>query len=155
MEVYRICLEEYARDLFASGFRARWNVKGSFVVYTAGSRALACLENVVHRSGEGLKSIFKVVVIHLPDELARERISADQLPAEWHKTKNYALCQPFGEAWYQSRSSVILEVPSSIIPNEYNYILNTRHPDFKAIQILRWEEFDFDPRIKANDPHAS
>jgi RES domain-containing protein len=155
VEVYRICVEEYSRDLFASGFRGRWNLKGSFVVYTAGSRALACLENVVHRSGEGLQSLFKVVVIHVPDELTRARISLDQLPAEWHKTKNYPLCQPLGEAWYQSRPSAILEVPSSIIPNEYNFILNTRHPDFKAIQIIRWENFDFDPRIKARDPEAS
>ena len=68
MEVYRICLAEYAKGLFASGARGRWNVKGSFVIYTAGSRALACLENVVHRSGEGLQSIFKVLVIHVPDD---------------------------------------------------------------------------------------
>jgi RES domain-containing protein len=155
MEVYRICLEEYSRDLYASGLRGRWNFKGSFVIYTAGSRALACLENVVHRSGEGLQSIFKVVVIHVPEDLARERVAADQLPAQWHKTKNYALCQPLGEAWYQRRQSAILQVPSSIIPNEYNYILNTRHPDFKAIRIVRWEDFDFDPRIKSNEPEAA
>jgi RES domain-containing protein len=155
MEVYRICLEEYSRDLFASGFRGRWNLKGSFVIYTAGSRALACLENVVHRSGEGLKSIFKVVVIEVPDALACERIEPGQLPAEWHKTSNYPLCQPLGEAWYQRRSAAVLQVPSSIIPNEYNYILNTRHPDFKAIRIVRWEDFDFDPRIKAQDPETS
>ena len=151
MEVYRICLEEYSRELFASGFRGRWNQQGSFVIYTAGSRALACLENVVHRSGEGLKSIFKVVVIRVPEELAVSRISPDQLPAEWHKTKNYPLCQPLGEAWYHGRSSAVLEVPSSIIPKEYNYILNTRHPDFKAIEILRREDFAFDPRIKTRE----
>ena len=151
MEVYRICLEEYSRELFASGFRGRWYLQGSFVIYTAGSRALACLENVVHRSGEGLKSIFKVVVIRVPEELAVSRISPDQLPAEWHKTKNYPLCQPLGEAWYHGRSSAVLEVPSSIIPKEYNYILNTRHPDFKAIEILRREDFAFDPRIKTQE----
>jgi RES domain-containing protein len=154
MEVYRICLEEYSQDLYASGYRGRWNLKGSFVIYTAGSRALACLENVVHRSGEGLKSIFKVVVIDVPDALALERIPAEQLAPEWHKTKNYPLCQPLGEAWYQGRSSAVLQVPSSIIPHEYNYILNTRHPDFKAIRILRLEDFDFDPRIKDSDPGA-
>jgi hypothetical protein len=40
------------------------------------------------------------------------------------------------------------------VPHEYNYILNTRHPDFKAIRIIRVEDFDFDPRIKAGDPQA-
>ncbi|MGV3503573.1 MAG: RES family NAD+ phosphorylase [Adhaeribacter sp.] len=154
MEVYRICLAEYANDLFASGFRGRWNVKGSFVIYTAGSRALACLENVVHRSGEGLQSIFKVLVIHVPEGLPREQIKTSQLPADWHKTRNYPLCQPIGEAWYHRGASAILEVPSSIVPNESNFILNTRHPDFKSIRIIRREDFNFDPRIKANDPKA-
>jgi RES domain-containing protein len=95
------------------------------------------------------------VVILVPDELVVNRITPDQLPAQWHKTKNYPLCQPLGEAWYQSRSSPVLEVPSSIIPKEYNYILNTRHPDFQAIQILRREDFDFDPRIKTQEGDPS
>src|SRR5688500_8670906 len=98
MEVYRICLAEYSRELYASGFRGRRNVKGALVIHTAGSRALACLENVVHRSGEGLQAIFKVVVIDVPDALVGERITPDQLPAQWHKTRNYDLCQPLGEA---------------------------------------------------------
>lgn len=51
--------------------------------------------------------------------------------------------------------SAVLEVTSSIIPNEYHYILNTRHPDFKAIRILRREDFDFDPRIKSNELQAA
>lgn len=59
------------------------------------------------------------------------------------------------EAWYQRRPSAILEVPSSIIPHEYNYLLNTRHSDFKAIRILRREDVEFDSRIKASEPEAA
>ncbi len=151
MEVYRICLEEYSRDLFASGYRARWNTKGNFVIYTAGSRALACLENVVHRSGEGLNKIFRVVVINIPDDILIETINLEDLPDRWFETKSYSLCQVLGNAWYQSKSSAVLRVPSSIIQNEHNYILNTRHPDFNRIKIVRWEPFEFDPRIKAQE----
>lgn len=150
MEVYRICLAKYAGDLFASGIRGRWNVKGSFVIYTAGSRALACLENVVHRSGEGLSDNFRTIVIDIPDDLRIETISADGLPANWQETKSYPVCQPLGHAWYQKRSSPVLRVPSAIIPEEFNYILNTRHPDFSKIKIKATEDFFFDPRIKTD-----
>lgn len=149
MLVYRICLAKYADDLFASGRRARWNSKDRFVIYTAASRALACLENVVHRSGEGLNDQFRVLVIDVPDALRIEEIPAAELPAHWERASSYALCQPLGDAWYERRSSAVLRVPSSIVPPEFNYILHSRHPDFKRIQIVGREEFSFDARIKA------
>lgn len=125
------------------------------MIYTAGSRALACLENEVHRSGEGLQAIFKMRVIGVPDNLAISRMVPDQLPARWHTLNNYALCQPLGETWCQSRSSIVLQVPSSVVPREYHYMLNTRHPGFQAIEILRREDFDFDPRIKGSAGEAA
>ncbi|MBC6989990.1 RES family NAD+ phosphorylase [Hymenobacter sp. BT491] len=151
MQIYRICLAKYADDLFASGRRARWNTQDKFVIYAAASRALACLENVVHRSGEGLNGQFRVLVIDVPDDVAIEEITPDQLPAGWEKASRYAVCQPLGDAWYEHRSSAVLRVPSSIVPQESNFILNTRHPDFKRIRILAQEEFSFDARIKADD----
>jgi RES domain-containing protein len=152
MEIYRICLEKYSHALVASGNRARWNSKGNFVIYTAGTRALACLENVVHRSGEGLKELFKVVVIGVPDQLPIETLLPAQLPDNWHLPQHYFLCQPLGDRWYHRASSAVLRVPSSIIPEEFNYVLNTRHPDFSQIKLLRREDFEFDPRIKTPDP---
>jgi RES domain-containing protein len=151
MQVYRICLAKYADDLFASGRRARWNTQDKFVIYTAASRALACLENVVHRSGEGLNDQFRVLVIDIPDDVTVEDISATQLPAGWEKASRYSVCQPLGDAWYERRSAAVLRVPSSIVPQEFNYILHTRHPDFKRISIVTREEFMFDARIKAGD----
>ncbi|MBO0358484.1 RES family NAD+ phosphorylase [Hymenobacter sp. BT186] len=151
MQVYRICLAKYADDLFASGRRARWNTQDKFVIYTAASRALACLENVVHRSGEGLNDQFRVLVIDVPDDVTVEEIPAAQLPVGWSTASRYSVCQPLGDAWYERRSAAVLRVPSSIVPQEFNYILNTRHPDFKRISIVAREEFMFDARIKAGD----
>ena len=148
MEVYRICLTKYAGELYASGIRGRWNSKGNFIIYTAGSRALACLENVVHRSGEGLSYNFRTVVISIPDDVTVESISADELPVNWQQVKSYPVCQALGNDWYRQLKSAVLCVPSSIIPEEYNYILNTRHPDFAKIRIKGSENFIFDPRIK-------
>ena len=148
MEIYRICLAKYAGELVASDNPGRWNLRGQLVTYAAGSRALACLENVVHRSGEGLNSLFKVIRIEVPDGLAIEELTLDHMPPDWQLPRHYARCQPLGAAWYQRRTAVVLRVPSSIIAHERNYVLNTRHPDFGQIGIVGWEDFEFDPRIK-------
>ena len=121
------------------------------VIYTAGSRALACLENAVHRSGESLNSLFKFIRIEVPDTLAFEELTLDQMPPEWQLPRHYARCQPLGAAWYQRQMAAVLRVLSSIIAHEHNYVLNTRHPDFAQVKIVGWEDFAFDPRIKQDD----
>ena len=154
MLVFRICLEKYAHNLIASGKSNRWNLSGNFVIYTSSNRALACLENVVHRSSEGLNSLFKVMVIQIDDEVQITEIPVNSLPENWHKRASYPLCQKIGNDWYREGKTAVLGVPSSIIPMEKVYIINTRHPDFlnNKIQLLSTEAFVFSPRIKSEDP---
>ncbi|MGA0558625.1 RES family NAD+ phosphorylase [Larkinella sp. VNQ87] len=148
MRVYRITKARYAGQLTASGGAARWNSRGQYVIYTAATRALACLENVVHLSGEGLEADFKVMLIDIPDALFVEKIAIDQLPDEWFTFQNYNTCQQIGDDWLQKNRSAVLQVPSAIIPGEWNYLLNPLHPEFGRIQLIGSEPFVFDPRIK-------
>lgn len=148
MLVYRISLARWAGQLAASGQAARWNSKGRFVIYTAASRALACLENVVHRSGEGLNQPFRVLSIDVPDEVAVERLDLMSLPSDWTSFLRYPDCQALGDRWLDVKNTAILRVPSALIPNEFNYLLNPTHPHFTRIQLLGTEEFIFDPRLK-------
>jgi RES domain-containing protein len=150
MLVYRITKALYADRLTASGGAARWNSRGQFVVYTAASRALACLENVVHRSGEGLNELFRVMVIDIPDTLVIETIELTTLPADWADFQQYGTCQLRGNDWLMLGKSAVLQVPSAIVPGEYNYLLSPAHPDFGQIRLVVTEPFRFDPRIKAN-----
>jgi RES domain-containing protein len=150
MLVYRITKAIYADRLVASGGAARWNGRGQFVIYTAATRALACLENVVHRSGEGLLAVFRVMVIDIPDELAVDTIPVSDLPADWFDFHQYDTCQRLGGAWLRNGQSAVLRVPSAIISNEWNYLLNPAHPQFNRIQLLRTEPFVFDPRLKTS-----
>ncbi|MFD2934497.1 RES family NAD+ phosphorylase [Spirosoma flavum] len=149
MLVYRITKAVYADRLVASGGAARWNSRGQFVIYTAATRALACLENVVHRSGEGLLETFRVMVIEVPDKIRVDTISPEVLPANWFDFQQYMTCQQLGEEWLRSSRSAVLRVPSAIIANEWNYLLNPAHPDFSRIRLLRTEPFAFDPRLKS------
>ena len=146
--VYRIAAPRYAQRLTASGVANRWNLAGQQVLYTAASAALACLENVVHRGAEGLRVPFALMVIELAESLLVEEITPAMLPPDWQQVTSYPRCQRFGDAWYRQRRSAVLRVPSAVIPSDFNYLLNTTHPDFSQVALLRTEEFRFDPRIK-------
>ncbi len=152
MQVYRISLAKWTNKLNASGNKARWSKKGSYVIYTASTRALACLENVVHRAGEGLQQSFKVMVIDIPDDILMEEILLKNLEGGWNKSDDstYEICQAIGEDWLERAESAVLKVPSSIIQKESNYLFNINHPDFKRIRIIDLEDFEFDLRIKEN-----
>lgn len=148
MEVYRITLAKWSGQLAASGGATRWNSKGKFVIYAAATRALACLENVVHRSGEGLNGLFKTMIIEIPDALLTQKINVGDLPKNWAAYENYHLSQQIGNQWLDAQAFPVLRVPSAIIENEFNFLINPQHPDFKQIALKRVEDFAFDPRIR-------
>ncbi len=147
MIVFRITTEKWSKSLTASGNAARWNAKGSFVIYTAESRSLACLENLVHRSGEGNNALYKVMVIEIPDDLLVQSIESNSLKKNWFSIDNYIYCQSQAAGWLKEFSGAILKVPSVIIKKEHNYLINPNHPDFKKIKLKGVEDFDFDNRF--------
>jgi len=148
MLIYRIALEKYAHKLAASGRAARWNPNDMEMIYTASSRSLACLENVVHRSQAGLTLVFNVMTIAVPDELTIVSIKKEDLPVNWQEYDQMLYTQQLGEKWINEKRSAILAVPSSIIEEEINYLINPKHDDFKAIRLVKTEPFAFDKRIK-------
>jgi len=150
MEVFRISAPRYAQSLTASGVANRWNTAGQYIIYTAATASLACLENVVHRGAEGLQAPFKLMRLEIPDQLLIEEVPAEMLPAGWQQVTSYPQCQEIGSAWYALRRSAVLKVPSAIIASESNYLISTSHPDFGLIKLLGTEDFVFDPRIKAD-----
>ena len=151
MEVFRITLAEYANELYASGRSNRWNYKGEKVIYAAASRSLACLENVVHSSGVALSQSFTVMVIYIPDKISIETIAIEQLPKDWNKKARPQTCQSLGSQWINSNASLLLQVPSSIIPDEKNYLINPTHKDFTKVKIIDRQHFYFDQRLRGDN----
>jgi len=147
MKVYRISAVKYAGNLQPSGVGARWNKRGQNVIYASETRSLACLENLVHRSAPELNGLYKTLIIDLPDDLKTEELMEDQLPDGWNQPGNYKACQEIGSSWFSAKRTAILKVPSALIPQEYNFVLNTEHMDFKRILPAGTEDFLFDPRI--------
>ncbi len=152
MEVYRIVFEKFADKLFAPGFSGRWNLDGEFVIYAASSRSLTSMENMVHKMGQGiLGTRFTVMVLHIPDKIHIKTITTAELPTNWKLASSYADTQPLGSAWYRSNETLLLKVPSAVVPTEYNYVINARHPDFSQVQIKTREPFAYDYRFVAMD----
>jgi RES domain-containing protein len=147
MITYRITLAKWAGHLTASGRAARWNSNGHFMLYSASTRALACLENMVHRRSIGADELFRVTLIEIPDQLRVQKIAKKALPPDWEAYMNYPLCQAMGDAWLKKNKTTVLQVPSAIITEEYNYLINPLHPDFPAIKVRSTEKFSFDERL--------
>lgn len=147
MNAFRITHTKWAGKLSGSGYAGRWNSKGKFVVYTTRNRALACLENLVHRSGEGLDANFSITEINIPDRMSSEHLDPESLPEGWYETKNIPYCQSLGDRWLDEKRSLLLEVPSSIIPDETNILINPGHGEFPKISVRQITPFRFDRRL--------
>lgn len=148
MFIYRIALSIYASALKASGRAARWNLNETEMIYTSSSRSLACLENVVHRGQLGLNQIFSVMTIQVDDKIEKEKIGLNDLPVDWKEFYQMTMTQALGEKWISTKRTAVMEVPSSIVEEEVNYLINPKHPDFNLIKLIKTDPFVFDKRIK-------
>jgi RES domain-containing protein len=149
MEVFRIVHARYAGSLKASGLANRWNRKGDFVLYAGSSRALSTLEQIVHFGTAARRHDYRINVIEIPEDRRSVRsISLTELPENWRCLDSYPALQAIGSGWARQRASLVLRIPSAVIPQEWNWVLNTEHPDFaKKVRIARVEEYFWDDRL--------
>ena len=113
-------------------YGGRWNYAGTAVVYTSASLALAALELFVHID---------------VDLLPNETVKAASLPRNWRRYPALESLKDIGTNWAARGSTAILTVPSAIIPEEQNYLLNPAHRGFKQVRLRRSIPFHFDPRM--------
>ena len=150
MEVYRIAKSAYSTDQTGLGARlygARWNRKGTGLVYTSESRALASLEFLVHVPLSLVPSDLKMISIDIPKGLSLEQVSPADLPANWRSSPAPTALAEFGSTWAKSNRSLLLRVPSAIIDKEFNILINPNHPDRGKITIHEIEDFEIDSRL--------
>jgi RES domain-containing protein len=148
MLIFRIGHKNYATTLNASGAAGRWVSAGKKVIYAAESIALALLENMVRRQGVGFNLDFKIVVIEVPDDITVETLEPEKLKSGWRDFRDYSICQSVGNQWYDSHATCLLKIPSAIIPESFNYVINTLHPDFNRIKIIQVSALVPDKRIE-------
>ena len=147
MLVYRIVHKSFSKKIIAPGFAGRWNGSGRKVVYCSESIALAFLENMIRRQGVGFNQDFKTMILEIPDGLKIMVVPFKDLPYGWRKFNDYSKCQPIGNKWYDEALSLVLKIPSAVLPDAFNYVLNATHPDIKKIKLIKVTDLIPDERI--------
>lgn len=157
MIVYRIEREKYLDQTLkgvgaslSKGFR--WNSLHTKLVYTAESRALATLEVSVHLDlSEDLPTDRFYVAIEIPNTLKILEVNIEDLPSNWNAKPPEIITQIIGDDFVNANEAAILKVPSSIVPQEYNYLINPNHFNAHKIKVVATESMFFDFRLKNKD----
>jgi len=141
-----------ADDLTGAGAEAtggRWNRKGTPMVYAASNRALACLETIVHLSAGDLPLNRYLVAVEIPDKLIEAAVRFDPLEhVGWDAIPEGMVSLEAGEAWTRRGDSAVMIVPSAIVPEEMNYLINPRHADSAAVTARKIRRWTYDLRLR-------
>jgi RES domain-containing protein len=150
MQVYRLAKAKHIRDLSGVGARiagGRWNVKGTAVLYTAESRALATVEYLVHVPIAIIPMNLRMAAIDVPDAAPRIAVATNDLPTDWNRYPPPPELATIGTDWILKNSHLLLYVPSAVVPGEHNVLINPFHPDMKHVKIVNVEVYKFDKRL--------
>jgi RES domain-containing protein len=153
--IWRIATEAkayVADDMSGAGAEklgGRWNAVGTAVVYASENRALAHLEAIVHLGAGDLPLNRFLVRIDVPHDIweAAERVDSIKLVG-WDAEPAGKTSIDAGTAWAKGLSSVLLIVPSIVVPEECNVLINPAHPDAGKIKATKIRKIAFDARVK-------
>jgi RES domain-containing protein len=147
---WRIVKTRVAADAFSGEgarlYGGRWNSSGVAMVYTAASISLATLELLVHLDNTSVLPSYSICPVDFDDSLVTI-LDPATLPSDWRQSPPPTSLQIIGDEWISRSSSVLLRVPSAVIENESNYLINPAHTDFKKLVIGAMEAFKLDPRL--------
>jgi len=147
MTVFRFTPEKYSSDISGEGarlFGGRWNSTGIPVVYTSMTISLSLLEILIYSASyDQIQNNF-LVRIEVPDTTF-PTISETVLLKKWQSEKDH--CRYIGNEFLTQKKTLLLKVPSAIIPEEFNILVNPLHLEFKKVKIASANKFEFDGRL--------
>ncbi len=149
-----------ADDLSGAGAKAtggRWNDGGVAAIYASETQALACLETLVHLNAGGLPFNRYLVAITIPLAMwAKARTQTPpSLPVGWDAEPAGRASLQFGTNWLKSAAGPLLRLPSVIVPDEFNVLINPQHTDISAITASKIRRWLYDPRLARPDARSS
>jgi len=130
--------------LYVSG---RWHTRGHPVIYCTLNPATALLETLVHLEidSEDRPERFQVLRIEGPDSLSIEKLDVDYLSSSWGE--DVGATQAIGDRWLSEGRSLLLQVPSVLVPETWNVLVNPRHAEASFLKITMTYEHPFDARL--------
>lgn len=151
MHLYRIARTSHIRDLAGTGARlygGRWNHRGTGILYTSPTRALATVEYLVHVPVSLAPANLSIATIELPDDIAADEIDPSVLPCAWRRHPSPPELAAIGTEWTQSPAhALLLEVPSAVVEGEANILIDPLHPEMKKVRLTDTRPYTFDHRL--------
>jgi RES domain-containing protein len=147
MIVYRISNELYKEDISGNGAAingSRWNSKNIRMVYTGEYISLSILESLVHLREIDIPEKQYFLTIQIPD-VEFQDIILSKLKDKWQQHINYT--QWIGDQFIKNNEALVLKVPSAIVPQEHNFLINPLHATFKKVKIVNTELLELDKRL--------
>ena len=148
MIVYRLSSGEFKNDLSGTGaklFGGRWNSTGLKALYTTEHISLAVLEILVHVKSYRQPTDYHLITIEIPETAEIITIDHDKLKRNWKDDLTHG--QYIGDEFLIANQSLVLKVPSAIVEQENNFLINPAHPDAEKIKIRSSKIFMFDKRL--------
>ncbi|PTQ95005.1 RES domain-containing protein [Mucilaginibacter yixingensis] len=148
MQLYRIARSLYATDMSGTGARlygGRWNNIGRSMVYTASSRSLAVLEVLVHLPPTIIPDDFRLITFDAPDDVFEPDVNT--FPPNWDTYPEPDILKRTGDFFLIQNQHLLMKVPSAIVKQEYNYLINPVHAKAGKIKVIANEPFTFDERL--------
>ena len=127
-------------------FGGRWNSPGASLVYASTALSLACLETLVHADRRRFEREYVAYRFEVEADDVRT-LAETELPASWRERPLSLEARALGDAWLRNGTSLVLSVPSVVVPLERNLLLNPAHPRFDALEISEAIPFRFDDRL--------
>lgn len=149
MELYRLVRSNYKDDFSGSGaylYGGRWNSKGMPALYASAHISLALLEIVVNIDRTVLVSLdhYHLLQLSIPEPLVLP-FKHDALKEDWRDDRAYT--RFIGDGFLKSQSGPVMEIPSAVVPEESNFMINPGHPDFQKCNIIWSESYPLDERL--------
>jgi len=150
--VWRLVPRRHADDPWSGEgarlYGGRWNAVGVPALYTSEHRSLAALEVLVHLNGTDPTSTYKLLSYELEEGMI-DHLPKAELPDDWRQEPPSPSTAAWGSRWAREKRSLALAVPSAVMPEEKNIILNPSHPDRHKVKLGKPADFVFDPRLFA------
>ncbi|HSM36588.1 MAG TPA: RES family NAD+ phosphorylase [Longimicrobiales bacterium] len=149
MRVWRLARAAHA-ELDGEGARlygARWTSVGVAAVYAAEHLSLAALEYLVHVDIEDAPDDLMAVEIEVPDDAGELAFADGDLPRAWRDTPAPEACRQVGDRWAGEGEALVLRVPSVLVPEESNVLVNPAHPRASEVRAVGERRFVYDPRL--------
>lgn len=150
LAVWRIVKKKHKDRAFdgegARLYGGRWNNPGRRMIYTAESISLALLELLVHIENNSLLSEYTVIPVSIHESMISE-LNKSVLPDNWMEHPGPYELRKIGDNWLEALQTPVLKVPSAIVTQEWNYLINPEHPEFKSLKIGTAVPFKIDLRL--------